>query len=137
MTPDSDRQKPDAQKAEAQKAETQKPAAQKPSPTPSGSQTFDPASVDSKTRLSAEALKAQLPTGWQGDPALIWREWTFELYLDGVQFVERVAQQAEAVNHHPEMLIGYKKVKVSYTTHDAGGVTALDLEEAASLDELR
>ncbi len=119
--------KPDAQKLEAQKQETQPP----------GAQPFDPSTVDSKTKLSAEALKAQLPAGWQGDPQAIWREWTFELYLDGVHFAERVAQQAEAVNHHPELLIGYRKVRVTYTTHDAGGVTALDLEEAASLDDLR
>ena len=123
---------PDAQKPEAQR---QEPQTQKP-PT-SGAQTFDPSTVDSKTKLSAEALKAQLPAGWQGDTAKVWREWTFELYLDGVHFAERVAQQAEAVKHHPDLLIGYRKVRVTYTTHDAGGVTALDLEEAASLDDLR
>jgi len=123
---------PDAQKPEAQR---QEPQTQKP-PAP-GAQTFDPSTVNSKTKLSAEALKTQLPAGWQGGPEAIWREWTFEQYLDGVHFAERVAQQAEAVKHHPELLIGYRKVRVTYTTHDAGGVTALDLEEAASLDDLR
>ena len=97
----------------------------------------DPAKVDARTKLSAEFLAARMPQGWQGDPALIWREWTFPNYLDGVHFAERVAQQAEAVKHHPDLLITYKKVKVSYTTHDAGGVTAMDLSEAASLDDLR
>ncbi len=97
----------------------------------------DPAKVDAKLKLSAEALAARMPQGWQGDSALIWREWSFPTYLDGVHFAERVAQQAEAVRHHPDMLITYKKVKVSYTTHDAGGVTAMDLSEAASLDDLR
>ena len=97
----------------------------------------DPAKVDAKLRLSADVLATRMPQGWQGDPALIWREWTFPTYLDGVHFAERVAQQAEAVRHHPDLLITYKKVKVSYTTHDAGGVTAMDLSEAASLDDLR
>lgn len=129
--------KPEAQKPEAQNQEPQTPKAQTPEVQSPGAQAFDPSTVDSKTRLSADALKAQMPAGWQGDTAGIWREWSFELYLDGVQFAERVAQQAEAVKHHPEMLIGYRKVKISYTTHDAGGVTALDLEEAASLDDLR
>jgi 4a-hydroxytetrahydrobiopterin dehydratase len=98
----------------------------------------DPAATaDPKVKLSAEALAARMPKDWQGDGTLIWREWTFPTYLDGVHFAERVAQQAEAVKHHPDLLITYKKVRVSYTTHDAGGVTALDLEEAASLDDLR
>ena len=104
----------------------------------SSAQKADPAaSADSKVKLSAEALAARMPKDWQGDAALIWREWSFPTYLDGVHFAERVAQQAEAVKHHPDLLITYKKVRVSYTTHDAGGVTGLDLEEAASLDELR
>ena len=97
----------------------------------------DPAKVDAKTRLSDGALAARMPKDWQGDAALIWREWSFPTYLDGVHFAERVAQQAEAVKHHPDMVITYRKVRISYTTHDAGGVTALDLEEAASLEELR
>jgi 4a-hydroxytetrahydrobiopterin dehydratase len=100
-------------------------------------QPEDPAAVDRKSRLSAARLAAQMPHGWQGDVTLIWREWTFPTYLDGVQFAERVAQQAESVNHHPDLLITYRRVRVSYSTHDAGGVTALDLSEAASLDELR
>ena len=109
---------------------------------PQGNQTqaaqiTDPTKVDGRTRLGTEALAAGMPQGWQGDPSLIWREWTFDNYLDGVHFAERVAQQAEAVKHHPDMLITYRRVRISYTTHDAGGVTALDLEEAASLDDLR
>ena len=91
--------------------------------------------------LSAEQLRAQLPTGWQGDEHGIWREFAFEHYLDGVRFAERVGQQAQHANHHPDILISYGKVRVSYTTHDAnggaGGVTALDLEEAASIIELK
>ena len=78
-----------------------------------------------------------MPQGWHGDETLIWCEWTFDTYLDGVHFAERVAQQAESAGHHPDLLICYRKVRVSYTTHDAGGVTALDLSEAASLTDLR
>jgi 4a-hydroxytetrahydrobiopterin dehydratase len=97
----------------------------------------DPAKVDVKTRLSAEQLTARMPGNWSGDVHLIWREWTFDEYMDGVQFAERVAQQADEVDHHPDLLIRYKRVRVSYTTHDAGGVTAMDVSEAASLDDLR
>ena len=114
-----------------------KSAPPRPDSAPTRPDTIDPATVDAKIKLNAETLAASMPQGWQGDPALIWREWTFSTYLDGVHFAERVAQQAEAVKHHPDLFITYKKVKVSYTTHDAGGVTAIDLSEAASLDDLR
>lgn len=97
----------------------------------------DPGAVDRQVKLSPQQLVVQMPPGWHGDVGGIWREWTFPLYLDGVHFAERVAQQAESVNHHPDLLITYRRVRVSYTTHDAGGVTALDVSEAASLDELR
>jgi 4a-hydroxytetrahydrobiopterin dehydratase len=105
--------------------------------TQPSSQPDDSAAVNRKVKLTATQLAAQMPEGWQGDQLLIWREWSFETYLDGVNFAERVAQQAESVNHHPDLLIRYKKVRVSYSTHDAGGVTALDVAEAASLTELR
>ncbi|WP_425147996.1 4a-hydroxytetrahydrobiopterin dehydratase [Deinococcus sp.] len=88
-------------------------------------------------KLSAEAVKAGMPTGWQGDDQSIWRDFSFEHYLDGVRFAERVGQQAQQANHHPDVLISYLKVRVTYSTHDAGGVTALDLSEAASIIELK
>ena len=115
------------QPPEDQKAEDRSPATVAP----------DPAKVDAKTRLTPEQLQGQMPEGWNGDEKAIWREWTFDEYLDGVQFAERVAQQADAVNHHPDLLIRYRRVRVSYSTHDAGGVTAIDVSEAASLDDLR
>jgi len=92
---------------------------------------------DARAVLSAEQLRTRMPSGWRGDTAAIWREWTFDTYLDGVQFAERVAQQAESVQHHPDLLITFRRVRVTYSTHDAGGVTALDVSEAASIRELR
>lgn len=86
--------------------------------------------------LSAEALNERLPAGWAGDSAGIEREFKFDSYLAGVDFAVRVAQAAEQVDHHPDLLIGYKRVKVTFVTHDAGGVTELDLAGASATNGL-
>lgn len=97
----------------------------------------EPKTAAVPVKLSAEQLQKQMPQGWQGDGTSIWRDFSFEHYLDGVRFAERVGQQAQQANHHPDILISYGKVRVTYTTHDAGGVTALDVDEAASIIDLK
>ncbi|MFC4454989.1 4a-hydroxytetrahydrobiopterin dehydratase [Deinococcus sonorensis] len=89
-----------------------------------------------RTRLSAEELADQLPDGWSGDTSSVTREFQFPSYQAGVAFAVRVATQAEASDHHPDLLIGYRRVQVRYSTHDAGGVTALDLREASAVNGL-
>ena len=62
---------------------------------------------------------------------------TFELatFLDGIAFVDRVAVLAEAADHHPDLDIRYRRVRVALTTHDAGGLSQLDLDLAAQVDQ--
>jgi len=49
-------------------------------------------------------------------------------------FVNRVAERAEAVQHHPDILVRYGKVTLTLSTHDAGGLTAKDFDLAAECD---
>jgi len=49
-------------------------------------------------------------------------------------FMSRVALKAEAMNHHPEWFNVWNRVEVTLSTHDAGGLTALDMELAAFMD---
>lgn len=56
-------------------------------------------------------------------------------FADAISFVVRIAFIAEAANHHPDLDIRWRTVAVALTTHDAGGLTALDLALAASIDE--
>ncbi|GAB4397458.1 MAG: 4a-hydroxytetrahydrobiopterin dehydratase [Rhodoferax sp.] len=76
---------------------------------------------------------AQLP-GWQlsGDGAdrAIWRRFVFADYAQTMAFVNMVAWQAQARDHHPELEVGYRHCTVRWTTHDAGGVTERDLDGA-------
>ncbi len=53
------------------------------------------------------------------------------------RFVNRVAEAAEAANHHPDILVhGWNKVRLTLSTHSEGGLTEADFALAASLDEL-
>jgi 4a-hydroxytetrahydrobiopterin dehydratase len=89
-------------------------------------------------KLSDEAIGAFLGAhpGWaQADGALA-RTLGFESYAAGIAFVVAIGFAAEARDHHPELVVGWRKVKVSWSTHDAGGITALDLEMAERTDTL-
>ena len=65
----------------------------------------------------------QMLIGWRRHGALIRKDYDFSTYLDGIAFVNRVAEAAEAANHHPDMRVGYRRVTIELSSHDAGGVT--------------
>lgn len=54
-----------------------------------------------------------------------------------IAFVGRVAELAEAADHHPGLDIRYRRLRVTLTTHSAGGLTALDFDLAARIDTAR
>lgn len=83
-------------------------------------------------RESAERLEG-VP-GWEIAGGRLRREYAFERYLDGVEFARRVALLAEAADHHPDILIGYRRVTVTLVSHDAGGLTGRDFDLAARID---
>jgi 4a-hydroxytetrahydrobiopterin dehydratase len=72
----------------------------------------------------------ELP-GWELQGEAIRRTFTFGGFPDAVAFVARLAFDAEAADHHPDVLINYKRVTLTYSTHSAGGLTAKDFEGAA------
>jgi 4a-hydroxytetrahydrobiopterin dehydratase len=61
---------------------------------------------------------------------------TFELpsFPEAIAFVTRIADRAEAADHHPDLDIRYRKVRVALSTHDAGGITTKDLALAEEID---
>jgi 4a-hydroxytetrahydrobiopterin dehydratase len=64
------------------------------------------------------------------------REVAFTDFKAAIAFVNRVAEVAEAENHHPDITIHYNRVVFTLWTHDAGGLTENDLILAAKIDEL-
>jgi 4a-hydroxytetrahydrobiopterin dehydratase len=62
---------------------------------------------------------------------------TFDSYVDALAWVTVVGMVGEAIDHHPDMAIAYKRVTVTSSTHSAGGITEKDLELAALIDGTR
>ena len=62
------------------------------------------------------------------------KDYHFESYMDSIEFINRLANQAELNNHHPDMIVGWCKIKVSFTSHDKGGLTNQCLEMARLTD---
>ena len=88
-------------------------------------------------KLTPEEVEARLAssTGWKREDAKwIAKRYRFPAYLDGIEFVRRVAAEAERLDHHPFIAIEYKLVTLRLTSWHAGGVTALDFEAAAAFD---
>ena len=78
----------------------------------------------------------QVPSGWTIEPsrpALV-RRYRFKDFNAAFGFMSRVALLAEKMDHHPEWFNVWNRVEVTLTTHDAGGITVLDLEMAAHLE---
>lgn len=81
-----------------------------------------------------QALR-QLP-GWKRNGNAIDRQFQFPDFVKAMEFVNQIAEAAEAVNHHPDILISYNKVTLSLVSHDSGGVTGRDIRMAARINEL-
>ena len=73
---------------------------------------------------------------WNEIDNTITKTFEFNSYLDGIDFVNAVANVAELENHHPDISIGHCKVTISLTTHDAGTITEKDYKLAKLIDDL-
>lgn len=89
-----------------------------------------------RQRIGAEAALASL-TGWRWaeDRDAILKSFRFQDFNAAWGWMSRVALLAETMDHHPEWSNVYNRVEVLLTTHDAGGVTELDLRMARFMDE--
>jgi len=73
-------------------------------------------------------------SGWTRDGDAIRKQYTFTDFLEAIAFVNKLAPEAERVDHHPDILISYKRVTLTYSTHDEGGLTDKDFAGAAMAD---
>jgi 4a-hydroxytetrahydrobiopterin dehydratase len=87
------------------------------------------------TESAIQAALAALP-GWAHADGALRKRFTFPAFLDAIAFVDRVAQVAEQVGHHPDITINYNAVVLRLATHDARGVTEKDVDLARRLDPL-
>jgi 4a-hydroxytetrahydrobiopterin dehydratase len=76
---------------------------------------------------------AALP-GWELSGKEIRRVYAFPDFKGSMAFVNRVAGLAEAMDHHPDILVNYSRVTLTLTSHDAGGLTDRDFRLAGQID---
>ena len=95
-----------------------------------------PARLDDTARSAA--LSALEPSGWaltEGRDAIV-KSFRFKDFSAAFGWMTRAAMVAEKLDHHPEWSNVYNRVEVTLTTHDAGGLTELDVELARAMDAL-
>lgn len=73
--------------------------------------------------------------GWRQEADGLEKTFAFPSYGEAVAFAVRLAFAADKRDHHPDLNITWGKVAVRWSTHDAGGITALDVEMAAASDQ--
>jgi 4a-hydroxytetrahydrobiopterin dehydratase len=73
---------------------------------------------------------------WTRTATHLTRELMFASFPDAIAFVTRLGFYAERANHHPDIDVRYRKVTVTWTTHDTGGLTEKDEAGARATDEL-
>ena len=90
------------------------------------------------TKLADDELRTQLAahSHWTLVNGKLHRDFAFADFVHAFRFMTAVALVAEKLGHHPEWSNVYNKVLVDLTTHDAGGISALDFELADAMDQL-
>jgi 4a-hydroxytetrahydrobiopterin dehydratase len=90
------------------------------------------------TKLPPEEVKKRLAglSGWQMADNALKKQFKFSDFRSAMDFVNRIADAAEAVDHHPDMMINYTRVTMALSTHSAGGITEKDFALAQKIDSL-
>ncbi|HUM11781.1 MAG TPA: 4a-hydroxytetrahydrobiopterin dehydratase [Myxococcaceae bacterium] len=91
-----------------------------------------------RTKLADAEVQGWLKAhpGWALEGGMIRRTFAFEDFRGAMAFVNRVADAAEAADHHPDIDIRYSKVTLALVTHDAGGLTSRDIKLGEAADTL-
>jgi 4a-hydroxytetrahydrobiopterin dehydratase len=88
------------------------------------------------TGLELEAARAGLAE-WIVDGQTLKKRWEFTDFAGSLAFINKVAELAEAADHHPDITFGWDYAEISLTTHDRGGITDVDIELASKIDRLQ
>lgn len=89
-------------------------------------------------KLNQEQINSNLNnlTGWSYLDNSISKEFRFKDFIEALSFVNAVGLESEKMDHHPDILMfAWNKVKITISTHSAGGVTENDFELAQKIEE--
>lgn len=96
---------------------------------------MSPSAPTKLSDLEIQRALGSLP-GWARRGDVLTRTYSFQRFADGIRFVDRIAEVADSMDHHPDIDIRYTKVTITLSTHSAGGITQLDLDLAGKIDAL-
>jgi 4a-hydroxytetrahydrobiopterin dehydratase len=92
------------------------------------------------TVLSDEAIGAALSAGdlpgWRLDRGEIFKNFKFASFMDAIRFIDRIAEKADAADHHPDLENHYNRVRVALHTWSESGVTEKDLALAREIESV-
>jgi 4a-hydroxytetrahydrobiopterin dehydratase len=88
-------------------------------------------------KLSEAQIGHELNTlpGWEYQDNSLRKLFRFNEFMDGIRFIGRIAEVAEAADHHPDMHINYTRVTFICSTHSEGGVTDKDIRLARQIEQ--
>lgn len=88
--------------------------------------------------LEPDELSAQLQmlSDWKAEGKILKKQLKFENFAAALDFVNRVGRLAESADHHPDITFGWGYADIALTTHDRGGITAVDVALAKRIDEI-
>jgi len=86
---------------------------------------------DAEVELRLSGLSA-----WVAEGGALVRTYTFATFADAIAFVTRLAFDAEAADHHPDLEVSYRRVRVRWVTHSDGGITEKDFEGVRQSDAI-
>ena len=92
-----------------------------------------------RKKMTEEGLAAELPTaaGWTAENGRLTRRFTFPDFATSLAFVNKVGEAADALDHHPDIKMGWGYTEIQITTHDRGGITYKDFELARTINDLQ
>jgi 4a-hydroxytetrahydrobiopterin dehydratase len=88
-------------------------------------------------KLTTEAVQVALKKlpGWNLKDEAIGKQYTWPSFSDAIKFVNQVADLAEQADHHPDILINYRRVTLTLSTHSEGGITQKDFDLAGQIEK--
>ncbi len=94
--------------------------------------------MSGRTKLTEKEISESLSAlpEWSRTGSSITRTFEASSFIKGISFVQEVAGIAEERDHHPDIDIRYNRITLTLSTHDQGGLTALDFDVARAVDDL-
>ncbi len=80
--------------------------------------------------------RAQNLSGWTVEKSKLQTTRKFKDFIQAIEFVNKLVEPAESAGHHPDIEVSYNTVKITLTTHDAGGLTSRDFDLATIISQI-